>query len=115
MLKLDDLHDAVLHRVEVDVVGDSITLWLEPVQFEGAPIQISIVAHQRSHLDCPREHPWGRSAPWRVNEARGPTAADSGTGCLEIEMQSGDTVVIRAHEFVRQDSTVSLANGRDDR
>jgi hypothetical protein len=111
MLKLDDLHDAVLHRVEVDVMGDSITLWLEPVQFDGAPMRISIVAHQWSHLDCPREHPWGRAPDWRVNNARVPAAADSATRCLEIEMQTGDTVVIRGHEFVRHDSTGVVAAG----
>lgn len=49
-------------------------------------------------VQCPRRLPWGPSAS--VNDVRGPARADDGAGeRLEIEMQSGDTIVLVAERF----------------
>lgn len=47
-----------------------------------------------THLLCPRAHPWGPSVS--INEARWRADSASGRQTLELEIQSGDTIVLEA-------------------
>jgi hypothetical protein len=99
----DDLHDAILEGVDLDPEAETVTLRISPIQFPGAPFSITIVANGWTRLECPHEQPWGLSGIWRVNEAHPPVAINDRTTGFTLEMQSGDTVMIHAREFVRND------------
>jgi hypothetical protein len=89
------LHDATLIRIAL--------LWEEGkfiVQLRtGSPSfpQVQILAVRGQYLECPRRHPWGESVS--INEIRGPLHTANGSKRLEIEMQSGDVIVLEAEEF----------------
>lgn len=57
---------------------------------------LELKASGLTHLEVPRRRPWGPSVS--VNEIRGPTHLDGRTE-IEIEMQSGDVIVIAAQSI----------------
>lgn len=88
------LHDATLVRV--------VLLWDEEAEvelefrvdgFKSVVLKTSGV----TNLTCPHENPWGPSVS--VNEVRGPVEVRCGLHRMEIEMQSGDTIVVEAKTF----------------
>src|SRR5947209_4834656 len=103
MLALDDLHDAILESVSINVDAGTIVLSLTPVQFEGAPERVTLIAREWKAFSCPKQEPWGHSARWFVNEARGSSKVESGLQHLELEMQSGDVVEIDCASLERID------------
>lgn len=89
-MELSTLHDATLEAVAVDwSLGEAIFTFRQ--YREGAPGVSRLVVSELTTLHLPREHPWGDSVS--VNEVT-PTNRDSGIE-LEIEMQSGDKIVVR--------------------
>jgi hypothetical protein len=95
-LSWDQLHDATLLRLECRWADGCTTVYLRT----GAPSfpEAQIVATGGRRIECPRFQPWGPSVS--VNEIRGPmTLPGEQGGRLEIEMQSGDVIVLEAEAF----------------
>jgi hypothetical protein len=90
------LHDGTLTKLEVIWESGAATLY---VQTGSNALQSArIKALELRRLDCPRCQPWGLSVS--INAVRGPTMTDDGTAKrLEVEMQSGDVIVLEAAEF----------------
>ncbi len=58
---------------------------------------VAIVANGVSDLRIPQMKEWGPSVS--VNQIRGPFRLENGRHKLEIEMQSGDVILIDASDF----------------
>jgi hypothetical protein len=97
-MQVDDLHDAVLQTVTIEVDAGAIELVLELVRRPGAAERVVLVARQFEHFVLPRKQPWGLVKTWYVNEVR-----DSLPSRLEIEMQSGDVIEIHGGSCERSD------------
>jgi len=82
-----DLHDASLVRVQVDWAGGTCMADI----LHGTAGACALAFSGVSHVILPRQQAWGRSVS--INAFR---RAD--TGHYEIEMQSGDVIVISARE-----------------
>ncbi len=80
------LHDAVLLSAEMKWADGMAVIAL---QTSGGVVRLSV--DRATRLECTREFPWGRSVC--VNDVRLMALADV-TKRLEIEMQSGDVLVI---------------------
>jgi hypothetical protein len=85
------LHDATLEKLALDWRAGCAEVLLH-----AATGVVTLRASGVTKLACPRLHPWGPSSS--VNEVRGPLARD-GRMVLELEMQSGDVIVIEAERF----------------
>jgi hypothetical protein len=103
MLKLDDLHDAILESVTIQSRAATVALTFLPIAYAGAPAAIRLVAHKWRLFSCPKRDPWGVSSEWRVNESRGPFQIEEGLTRIELEMQSGDTIEVQAQRIERVD------------
>jgi hypothetical protein len=79
------LHDAILHNLQLDFEAGTVTVHLEPVDSSERALAFSGV----TGLHVPRTQPWGPSA--LVNTLRQPSPHQ-----YEIEMQSGDVLIIEA-------------------
>jgi len=95
------LHDATLLRVEV--------LWGETAEASftfraGGSRVVTLRVGGMTSLACPHANPWGPSVS--VNEVRGPERVDGGSERLEIEMQSGDTIVVDGRAWEWSDRAV---------
>jgi hypothetical protein len=84
------LHDATLENIVVD--WSKGTVQVNFITYF-API-VSIYAQGLSQLIVPHKFPWGPSVS--VNDVHWREAIKEGIQRLEIEMQSGDTIVIEA-------------------
>lgn len=98
-MTLDDLHDAILTTIDVDMARSTITLVFRPMQFAGRPGSFLVIAHAWTRFTLPREEPWGRGGHDNVNEVRGPFAIGRALWRLEIELQSGDLLELHASSF----------------
>jgi hypothetical protein len=107
LMRLDDLHDAVLERIGVQTEDGCITVTLSPVQLENAPKRVVLVAHGFEHFVFPRKQPWGLVKVWYVNRVHGPFSVGPTMQGLEIEMQSGDVIEMHATTFERIDESAS--------
>jgi hypothetical protein len=89
-----NLHDATL-------LGLSLTWGKQPaltVRFRTSGLLIVTLTAQRVKLlHCPQVAPWGPSVS--VNDVRGPRDAGNGFQRFEIEVQSGDVIVVEAQRF----------------
>jgi len=91
-------HDAQLSVVYID--WSAGTAYLHFVPNQAFPDQPHILeAHGLRHAECPRRHDWGPTAS--VLETSGPELASDDDSRLVISMQSGDSIVLVATEFVR--------------
>jgi hypothetical protein len=92
-MDLYNLHDATLVRV--------VLLWGKYAQaelhFRLDSQTVTLKASGVTNLTCPHECSWGHSAS--VNELRGPVDLQEGVRRIEIEMQSGDTILVDAKSF----------------
>jgi hypothetical protein len=88
------LHDATLLHLTIDW-GNEVKVKVE-FRLASATTAVLIARAVRNHI-CPSRNPWGPSVS--VNEFRGPCPLESGGCCVEIEMQSGDTILIEAGAF----------------
>ncbi len=96
-LSWSQLHDATLVGLEFRWEDGDMIVRLR-TGLAACP-QAQIHGLRGKRIDCPRLHPWGPSVS--VNELRGPSPLPDGPGQrLEIEMQSGDVLVLDAEAFV---------------
>lgn len=86
--RIDDLHDASLVRVQVDWAGGTCTADI----LHGTAGACALAFSEVSHVILPRQQAWGRRSV-SINAFR-----QAGSGHYEIEMQSGDVIVIDARE-----------------
>lgn len=98
-MTLEDLHDAVLTAIEVDVGRSTVTLGFRPMQFPGRPDKFFVTARGWTRFICPREQPWGLGGYQDVNQVRGPFAIGRELWRLEVELQSGDVLELHASSF----------------
>jgi hypothetical protein len=90
-------HDAQLSVVEIDWSAGTACHHFVPNQ--AFPDQPRILdAHGLRHAEFPRRHDWGPIAC--VLETSGPELASDDESRLVITMQSGDSIVLVATEFV---------------
>ena len=82
-----DLHDATLESIEVDWGRATVVVRLAAL---GGPIVLTATGLRS--IVVPRYEPWGPSSS--VNKAG--TRTHVGELTLELQMQSGDEIVIRA-------------------
>lgn len=95
-LTWERLHDATLVGLESSWESGEIIVKLK-TGLASAPTA-ELKGFSGRLVQWPRKHPWGPSVS--INEVRGPTLAqEDNTLRLEIEMQSGDTIVLEAAEF----------------
>ena len=81
-----DLHDAVLMEVRIDWAEHEAALHFRHVD---GPLGATV--HGFSRVVLPRDEPWGPSnSVYAVKTAR----SESGGVRLELEMQSGDVLVV---------------------
>jgi hypothetical protein len=94
------LHDATL--LDATLHWDKQAL--VEVRFEEhGPRIVTLKVREVRLLQCPHENPWGASVS--VNDVRGPVGVDGGFLRIEIEMQSGDTVVVEGKEVEWQETS----------
>ena len=92
----DSLHDSTLTKLEVIWETGEGTLYIQTGLDALLSARIKMVGLRK--LECPRSQPWGISES--VNAVRGPRITEDGASQrLEIEMQSGDEIVLEAAEF----------------
>jgi hypothetical protein len=84
-----ELHDAILRALQLDFAAGTVTVTLARVQ---SAFEFTLVFSGVAGVNAPRNQPWGPSAS--VNALRQPS-----TFQYEIEMQSGDVLVIEAKAF----------------
>lgn len=82
------LHDATLVALQLDWTSGVVILSIRT-----ATGDVRLVVASSVGVRCPRECPWGPSAS--IGSARVVAEAKGGVMRLEIEMQSGDLLVVR--------------------
>ncbi len=85
--QIGSLHDAVLLTIEMRWAEGTVTLGVN-----SASGVKRIIVEQVTRLECPREYPWGRSVC--INELRFGLPLSTVGFEIEIEMQSGDVLLI---------------------
>jgi hypothetical protein len=86
-------HDWTLKTIHFDWMHTCAT-----ISFDSANTQnLLLIAQQVADIHVPAVNPWGPSAS--VNEIVGPCDSGNGLKKLEIEMQSGDVIVLIARNF----------------
>jgi hypothetical protein len=86
-VELESLHDGVLLSAEMKWSEAKVVLAVRT----GAGDK-RVVVHEATRLECPRDLPWGPSIC--INEIRINPVPSSVALRIEIEMQSGDVLVI---------------------
>lgn len=89
------LHDASLTSIELEWSTGEVAIRMLTGGVSGGTAVIRATGVQM--MECPRDAPWGFSAS--INEVRFRESVDLDTHVLELEMQSGDTVVVKARSF----------------
>lgn len=84
---LPNLHDATLIAVRVNWENALVTFELEPLP--GAHVELT--AREIRELNLTHREEWGPSVSVNSVEAR---TADGGETVLEIQMQSGDDIIV---------------------
>lgn len=99
------LHDATLLRIDMH--------WGDPARAElvfrvrgGASVRLCVA--NLSNLVCPHRNAWGPSVS--VNDLRGPFPVEGGPERIEVEMQSGDTIVVDGAGWEWSNTTQSRAH-----
>ena len=87
MVKVGSLHDAVLVGIDMRWAEGTATVGVRT-----ASETRRIVVEKLTRLECPREYPWGRSVC--INEVRFGASEPHASFRMELEMQSGDVLVI---------------------
>ena len=100
-LEWRDLHDAVVESI---VIGWDERAWVHiNLAPSGAylkpPRPLRLVGTELTHIECPQRNPWGPSDFVNGVEEK---SVDGGIR-LEIEMQSGDVIVVEATAFEMQE------------
>lgn len=88
-----ELHDATLEEISFDWTQGTAYMRIKSGS-RGALVLVATGVHS---LEVSRHQPWGESVS--INEVRGPEPRSNGLHQIEIEMQSGDTITVRANAF----------------
>ena len=92
------LHDTVLLNAVLNWEAGEVKLGVGAWLIQGhRKVNAVIRATGLTLFHLPREHPWGRS--FYINHVRGPVSLSNERLRMEIEMQSGDVIVVEAGEF----------------
>jgi cobaltochelatase CobT len=86
------MHDWTLVSVDLDWAAGLVRLGLR-----AASLERQIVAHDLIEFSAPRRQEWGPSR--FIYSSKGPTSVQAGSERLEIQMQSGDVIVIVARKI----------------
>jgi hypothetical protein len=101
------LHDATLVGIEMAWDSGDVVVHLRTGLSPFPHVQIKGISVRR--IECPRNHPWGPSVS--VNTVRGPSrTTDGAANRIEIEMQSGDTLIVEATAFELLAQPVGASN-----
>jgi hypothetical protein len=101
-LRWDRLHDTTL--VAIDLLWQSGLLMIELKPSVADVHRAEIRALRTRLLKSPRMFPWGPSVS--INDVRGPQRTPDGAALrVDIEMQSGDMIVIEADDIQLKDTS----------
>lgn len=89
----NQLHDATLLELELSWKSGDASLKVRSV----SKLITKIGLRSTTLVECPRRFPWGPSVS--INQVRGPAPTEDGSLRLEIEMQTGDLLILEAAEF----------------
>ncbi len=89
---MKNLHDWSLRTIKFDWEAATVE-----IQVEGFDDSSVLSAEGVADFHVSHNYPWGKSTS--INTTAGPTDADGGLQSLNIEMQSGDLIVIKARLF----------------
>ena len=92
-----DFHDSEILQAHLDWDSGSTELIITDWSPAGHVVHVKLLATGTTLVHWPRQHPWGPST--QIRTMNGPTKMHEGHLRLEIEMQSGDVIVIEAAEF----------------
>ena len=87
------MHDWTLVSIIFEWKQGRVTLNFNATDSQPA----TIIAENVVQLEVPQRDEWGRSVS--VNEMRGPSKDPAGCEKLEVEIQSGDIITIKAKSF----------------
>lgn len=93
------LHDATLLSVTLNWESGYLMMSLRTGQHG----EVVLTGAGISYLEVPHRSPWGSSVS--INEVRGPDQDPAGCQRVEIEMQSGDVIVLEGAQFQLQPGT----------
>ncbi|PTX10519.1 hypothetical protein C8N40_11720 [Pontibacter mucosus] len=92
IIEKEQLHDSIVKEILIDRKEESVVIRVTTAELYYPETEaISIIAEQASYFTCSMKNPWGRSCS--INEV-----VKKGNR-LEIEMQSGDIIMIEAESF----------------
>lgn len=97
-----DYHDATL--LTASVAWETGTTVLTFKLCSETEQKVSLVIRETAFFEWPRRFPWGKSVSvngMKVTAANG----DNGQRQVEIEMQSGDTILVIGKEVLEDDDT----------
>lgn len=91
-IEKEQLHDSLVKDILIDREDESVVIRIATAEYHYPETRrASIIAEKVASFTCPMKSPWGRSCS--INEV-----VKNGSR-LEIEMQSGDTIMIEAESF----------------
>ena len=91
-----DFHDQEILEAHLDWDSGATELTLA-VWSPAGDMHVKLLARGTTLVHWPRQHPWGRST--QIRRTNGPSKVSEGHLRLEIEMASGDLIVIEAVEL----------------
>jgi hypothetical protein len=110
-----NFHDSILEEVTVSWGKNAtVTFLMTPNEaFINPSRPIKLIGKRLKHLVCPNENPWGQSN--FVNNVRLVNKTEAEQTEIEIEMQSGDVILVIAETFeVKSDELKAHVNSKDD-
>jgi len=94
---MHDYHDATFITASVEWKSGSTVMKFElctqPEQ------QVRLIVRETTDFECPRKFPWGKSES--VNQLT-VGVAESGEQRIEVEMQSGDRIIVVGKEILEE-------------
>ena len=97
------MHDWTLKTIFLDWGKSTVDIHL--VNQQGAA---QIIAEKIEFFSMTRKEEWGPSVS--INQVNGPSLQKEGDFFMQIEMQSGDKITIRAKHIIVQSSPIDLKN-----
>jgi len=92
-----DFHDQEILEAHLDWDSGVTELTIAVWSPSGQDLHVKLLATGTRLVHWPRQQPWGRST--QINRINGPTKEPEGHLRIEIEMHSGDVIVIEAVAF----------------
>jgi hypothetical protein len=94
----EHLHDSVLLKAVLDWDSGEVVLSVSTWSLkDNRRVDVVLRVTDITLFHVPKEHPWGDSV--HINQVYGPLTLPNERLRMEIEMQSGDTIVLEAAGF----------------